>query len=77
MLSTSPESPILGFWATWPLGEVGAASPCAGAIEDVVDERARGAAETGRCDRGRGSAGGGSAMRRRLKNAEDVVGEKL
>ena len=56
---------------------VGVASPCVGGVEDAVDERARSAAETGPCDRGRGSAGGGSAMRRLLENAEDEVGEKL
>ena len=76
LLSTSPESPILGFWATWPLGEVAAASPFAEAIEDAVDERDRGAAAAGPCGRGWGSGGGGSAIRRRLDRVEDAVGEK-
>ena len=72
---TSSDSPTLGFWETWPLGEVGAASLCAEAVEDAVSERARDPAATGTCSRGWGSAGGGSAMRRRAESVEDAVDE--
>ena len=80
--STSSESPTLGFWETWPLGEVGAASLCAEAVEDAVSERARDPAVTGTCSRGWGSAGGGSAIGTRLRlscvcawNWSDGMGE--
>ena len=45
-LSTSPESPILGFW---PGGEVCAASS-APTVEDVVDKKAQGGEATGPSD---------------------------
>ena len=76
LLSTSPEPPILGFWATWLLGEVGAASPHVLAVEEAMEERARGAAAMVACDRGWGSAAGGSAMNWRLDNVGDSVDEK-
>lgn len=75
-LSTSPESPMLGFWATWPLGEVGAAGPHVLVVEDVVRRGGTGAAAMGPCDKGWGSAGGGSAMKRRLDSIRDAVGER-
>ena len=67
---------MLGFWATWPLEEVGAAGPHVLAVEDVVRRGGTGAAAIGPCDKGWGSAGGGSAMKRRLDSIKDAVGER-